>query len=291
MVNKVVFFNLYHNGDIHISRGLVHKIAKVCEERGITCEYFHNNDPGLLADIPNLIHTKQSYGISDPGTQSYINKNIAFINTWYCGTNNMYNTYGLTFECLYYSFVENAKIIDIDITKFDVHELFPRIDYSAFHISHAYEWMSNDTGKKVFISNGLVRSGQATNFPFAGIVNTLSNERSDVKFIVSEEDVDIIKRPNVFFTRDIIQKNGFDLNENAFIADNCDLIVGRMSGAFSFAMNHVNYFENKKKFIAITNLEHRYVSWVDIIKPTATFDVFNYNIPDPVTNVIRERLP
>ena len=40
--------------------------------------------------------------------------------------------------------------------------------------------------------------------------------------------------------QDLIDKNGNDLNENAFISEHCDLIIGRASGPFAFSQTQNN---------------------------------------------------
>ena len=289
MINKVVFFNFYHNGDIHVSRNFVRKISEICQQRGISCEYFHPNDPGLLADIPYIKHTTNRYGLNDK-TQSKICGNVCFINTWYAGTGNIYKNLGITFECIYDSFMQNAKLIDIDLSKFDVIDLFPNINYKLYDIAKAQSWIDNHIKTKVFICNGDSLSGQAINFSFSEIINEVSNRRQDIDFIISHND-DKVSGSNVFFTRDIIQKHGFDLNENTFLASHCPLIIGRMTGVYTFATNRDNYFDNPKTFLAFVQMPMKSIVWIDKIAPKAKIIGYDKTNANDVINIINENLP
>ena len=60
--------------------------------------------------------------------------------------------------------------------------------------------------------------------------------------------------PNVVWSSDIIQKNGCDLNENAFISEHCDTIIGRPTGALSFSATQNNLFQRSCKILYFTNL-------------------------------------
>jgi hypothetical protein len=133
----------------------------------------------------------------------------------------------------------------------NVSDFFPRIDYSKFYIDKAKNWLEKNQGKKVLVSNGYCTSGQASNFPLTPIINKLAIDNTGVIFILTNNNDGRIEAPNVIHSSDIIQKNAPDLNENAFISSQCDLIIGRYSGAFSFAMNYNNMFERNVKFLCL----------------------------------------
>lgn len=290
-IMKVVFFNFYHNGDIHVSRGLVREIAKHCQAKGIPCEYYHPNTPGILADIPYVKHTTNGYGLN-PGYRSALVGDTLFINTWYCGKNEIYQAYGITFDCLYLSFKESAKLLDLDLGAIPGIDLFPNIDYNYFQIGKAKEWLDVHHRPRVLISNGHVLSGQATNFSFATIVNQLAKSHDHIDFLISNADGGIVQAPNVFLTSNIIQSGGFDLNENSYLASHCSAIIGRCSGAYSFSITKENYWDNPKTFVAFTNLSMGAAIWTKQFTPPPNAKIVVHDVSDDsAIGLIAEHLP
>lgn len=290
MINKVVFFNLCHNGDIHVSRGLVKETAKICEQKRIPCEYYHINDPGLLADIPYVKYSGQNCGLPID-YKSSVRDDVLFINTWYCSDPENYKKYSLSFDTLYYNFKDALKFIDINLDTISVIDLFPNINFEYFYIEKAKQWLSEHNRQRVFFSNGNVLSGQAHNFSFSEIIRQLAKEYDYIDFLVSNKDANY-DQPNIYATADIIQKSGFDLNENAYLAGQCSLIVGRCSGAYSFALNSECYWENPKTFLAFTNLDPKEVLWTNKLTPPVKANVIVHNVFDHrVINIIKENLP
>lgn len=290
-IMKVVFFNFYHNGDIHVSRSLVREIAKVCQANGTPCEYYHPNNPRILADIPYVKHTTNGYGLH-PGYRSALVGDTLFINTWYCGKNEIYQAYGITFDCLYLSFKEPARIIGLDLDSIPGIDLFPSIDFNYFHIDKAKEWLATHQRPRVLISNGHVLSGQSTNFSFATIINELAKIHDHVDFLISNADAGIAQAPNVFFTSEIIQNGGFDLNENSYLANHCSAIIGRCSGVYSFAMTRENYWDSPKTFVAFTSLSIGATVWTKQFTPPPNAKVVVHNVFDnSAIGLIAEHLP
>ena len=76
-MKKIIFFNHYHNGDIHYSREFVKDIIK--KTNSTECYYYHFNKPNLLKDI-NIKHNIPQY-LDKQKQIIKISDNI-FINTW-----------------------------------------------------------------------------------------------------------------------------------------------------------------------------------------------------------------
>jgi hypothetical protein len=291
MINKVSFMNLCHNGDLHISRGFVREIAKICESRGIPCDYYHINDPCLLSDIPYVKYAGRNCGLPQ-NYKSAPRGDILFINTWYCSDPINYQKYSMTFDTLYYNFKDAVKFLDINLDDIPILNLFPSIDFTYFDIDKIKDWFNNHTNRRVFVSNGNALSGQSYNFPFSVILNKLAANNPNIDFLITSSETGI-QGSNIYLTSNIILKNGCDLNENAYIAANCDLIIGRCSGPYSFAMTKETYFDNPKIFLAFTTLPRKEVVWTDTLTPPvqATFYVFDTTNDNMVMNAITEYLP
>jgi hypothetical protein len=269
--NKIVFFNYYHSGDIHVSRSFI----KFISEFGYPCEYWHKNDASLLSDtnvkyIPlktNRFERNFSHGIVN-GT--------LYINTWYNSALPYLDEYKLTFDCLYYYFVDVIKrYFKIDIAIYNPWMFFPEIDYSKFQIYNVDKFFTSvKNGKRIFISNGMVASGQSTNFDFNQIINKISVKYPKYLFFISNKSASIIKYDNIFFTKDIINIQGSDLNENSYISTKCDIIIGRHSGSYTYSITRDNYNRNTKYI----NFSIEIASWIYKLPLKYSADIIGYDI-------------
>lgn len=254
-MKKVTFFNHFHNGDIHISRGIVKRIMEKVSQIDPDTEfsYAHSNDLNLISDVPNLRSERLNGGMIDQFANLVNINGSTYISTWYAQQRHKYmNVYGMTIDCLYAAFDDTCKnhwgfsLSDISTNPYD---FYPTIDYSKFEITNAQTWLHNYPQKKIFVSNGNSLSGQAVNFPMAPIIEGVARRNPEKIFILSNRDSNI-NLPNVFYSADIIKKSaGSDLNENSFLTLHCDVIIGRASGAFSFAWTQQNMFDRKAKFV------------------------------------------
>jgi len=60
---ELIFYNNYHNGDIHLSRNFVKDIIKKTNYDKYS--YIHNNSSTILKDINNLTYIKASKELYD----------------------------------------------------------------------------------------------------------------------------------------------------------------------------------------------------------------------------------
>jgi hypothetical protein len=260
MPKKVVFFNHFHNGDIHVSRGLVRQVISKVRQIDPSTQFFyaHRNSGVLLQDIPGLVFDGRAMSnISSEHVSTFSVGDTTYFNTWYAQQNFQYmNRYGLTFDALYSAFDNNCKSIwgfSLDSISSDPSVFFPSIDYNAFHIGRVKNWLAANPSKKIFISNGAILSDQAHQFALTPIIDAIAKKHADKIFILSNHD----GHPgssNIVHSSDIIRCPGNDLNENSFIASHCDVIIGRASGAFSFSITQQNLFQRDVKFLAFCNL-------------------------------------
>jgi hypothetical protein len=293
MIKKVVFFNFYHNGDLHVSRSLVSEVAKQCYQKDIVCEYFHQNNPDILIDVPYVKYTANNYGLHNI-TQSYVKDDTLYLNTWYGSNKDIFNGTGVSFDTLYRNFLEVTKPLDIKFDQVDPIEMFPSISYEKYEIEHARRWLENRTNrKKVFISNGQVLSGQFPNFAFSPVIKRLSTKYPDIDFLISNNENHLPNLPNVYMTKNIINKNGVDLNENSYLASHCDVIVGRFSGTYTFAMTRQNYWNPNKTFVVFTIPTVDSWIWTYKFTPVPTAKIVHYGFTDEseITNSIIKNLP
>jgi hypothetical protein len=272
MYKKVVFFNYYHNGDIHLSRGLLHQIINKVHQTNPEVEFYyaHRNSPDLLADInlkfdPNGLNVIRNdhAGIVAAG-------DIVYINTWYAQQQFRYmNVHGISLDTLYLVFNDACKQVwgfSLEDVSQDPGVFFPWIDYSKYQIGNAKNWLSSHTGKKIFVSNGDTLSGQAHNFDLTSLALNVAKNHPDKTFILSNKTGSALPS-NAFWSPDIIQRAGCDLNENGFLTEHCDVIVGRSSGSFTFAQTQENYLKRQCKILNLSNLIPKKLGyyWLDTL--------------------------
>ena len=199
---EIIFFNFWHNGDLHLSRGIVRKIME--KVKGTSFTYSHKCAPNVLEDIPNLKYDSKPISLlrNPHDNLMRINDSI-YINTWYGQQNQKYvNQYGTTFDCLYSAFDDTCKNIWgfslADISK-DVREFFPIIDYSKYNLDKTKLWLNNHPGHKILVENGLALSNQSNNFPMEPIIVRLANKYRNKIFILTNK-INMDKPENVFFS-------------------------------------------------------------------------------------------
>lgn len=303
MSKRIVFFNYYHNGDIHVSRGFIRQIIdKVLSiDPSTQFVYSHVNDPCLLSDITNLgFDSKLLRNVSDHDNLITIGNDI-YINTWYAQQRYKFmNTYGITFDCLYAAFNDTCKLLwgfSLEDISNDPSTFFPTIEYNNFQINECKNWLNNHSSKKVFISNGQALSGQSHNFAISPLINNLAIKHTDIIFILSNVEEYKTTLPNIFYSKDIIKKNAFDLNENAYLSEHCDIIMGRANGPFAFSETQKNLFKRKCNFLCFTNLIPKKEGqfWLadlmqDKIKYSCTFAATNESNTNIIQNIIENHL-
>lgn len=260
MYKKVTFFNMFHNGDIHVSRNIVREIITKLKQINpeLTFTYTHKNAPDLLADIPELIYDRGALAyIKSEHHNLFEGGDALFVNTWYAQQNFRYmNKYGITLDSLYMGLSDSCKSawgFSLDDISTDPSIFFPSINYSAFDIQHAKLWLDSHPEKKIFVCNGYALSGQSHNFPITPIIIELAKQHTDKTFILTNKE-GTNSLPNVYWSSDIIKKNSCDLNENAYISEYCDVIIGRATGTFAFASTATNMLKRNCKMLCFTNL-------------------------------------
>jgi hypothetical protein len=286
--NKVILFNLWHNGDLHCGRSFVNYTYNYVKSLGLECEHYQNVPLNLYKDLG--IPCKTPINV-EHRTPCFIKDNILYLNTWFAIDMTIYNKYGVSFDTLYEHFTNIFKVyFDKDISTEDLWTFFPEIDYNKFNIENAKKFLNtNKDRKKIFISNGTVHSAQSINFSFSDIINSLANKYPEYLFLLSNEDSYIKNSENIHFTKNIINSNECDLNENSYLSTECDIIIGRHSSPYMFAITKYNYNRNVKfidfcireNFYWIVNLPMTYKATIigsREMNPMLIFKIIGNNI-------------
>lgn len=259
-MKRIVFFNYYGNGDIHLSRGFVRQIMQKVRQQDANIQFAfgHKKDPKLLSDIEGLDFDPNALSILNNPAANLVNiGDTTYINTWYGQQNYKYiGIYGTTIDCLYAALDDSCKTLwnfSLEDISTDLTTFFPIIDYSKYQIEQASNWLHGNTATKILVENGNCTSSQADNFPIAYPIVNLANKHKDKIFILTQEE-NISLPSNIAFSSHIIHKRGIsDLNEVSFLSTHCDMIIGRASGVFSFTINQDNLFRRQIKFLCFSN--------------------------------------
>jgi hypothetical protein len=249
-IEKIIFYNYYNLGDLHVSRSLVRYIVENIPVKEYN--YYHRYTPKILQDIPKLKHI--GYNFSD----DYRYKGWFFINDrLYCNT--WYNAFyeqefkGCTIQTLFNIFKRGLKeTIDFDLLGEPI-DYLPSIDFNYFNLSSITSWLSCDQREKVLISNCDVLSGQSENFDLNPIINYISDVFPGVVFLITNIMGEKINKQNVYYVQDIIKVDDIDLNEISFLSKFCDIIIGRNSGPHTFCMTKENFHDSLKTFMCFSH--------------------------------------
>ncbi len=253
MYKTLTWFNEYGAGDVFESREFIKEWAnKVPAE---SYRYAHGKNKRILADMPWLEQIDFDKSIMD-SMKDVIDdgQGNLYINTW-IGRDGQYVLPGI--GCV----VEQIHRMHNDIMrKYGVGQLdfspvhyIPRINYSYYKRDTIHEFLKNNKKDRILISNGPVQSNQAFNFDFTESIYDLVSKYSEKVFITTVKLAE--EKPNLFYTGDIIESPGFDLNEISYLSKFCNTIIGRNSGPHVFSQVIDNWMDERKKLISFTYME------------------------------------
>ena len=270
-MKNILFFNDWHNGDIHMSRNYIKDLMNIFGENKYYS--FHVNNPEILIDIPKLEHTDVKDGF-DLIINTWVNQHKNIIGFHGCNFLHYYNTMKITYTNL--GIVDQIKDIEFYI---------PCIDYTKINTQNCIKYLSYKR-KFILICNNDVHSSQADNFDMSSLVNTAADVFFEYDILVTNFNSNIVKKENIFFCSDITKKpNGFDLNEISYLSTFSSLIIGRSSGPYSFSIVQENYKRNIP-YICITHKQ--YDSWYTNNNSNIIW-LNSYNVENLI-NLIKENL-
>lgn len=256
MNKKIKLFNYYHNGDIFYSRMLVQLLLR----NNYEIEYYHNLSAPLLNDYDNLTEIK---GIPNEWVHTLDIKDSypdGILNTWIAqGDSRFFNQPPYPFACCYENHFSIAKEINklLNLDLGDDEIILPKITFDKLDnyqiIKTKMEEFKEKYEKIILISNGNVHSGQADNFDFTSIIDSLSNLFPKYLFITTQKIN--THQQNIIDSFDITGAYP-DLTYIGFISTYCDVIVGRNSGPYCYTMIENNIMDENKIYICFCTNEY-----------------------------------
>lgn len=248
MLDKILFYNFWHFGDIHVSRSLVKFIVNNIPAKEY--QYHHYNGPKILQDIPKLNYQLLTFSEDFKWKGWWRENEILYCNTWY----NAYQQQefkGCTIQTLFNIFKRGLKeTINYDLPENPI-DYLPEIDNSYYPFKQPFDVLENI----VLISNCDVLSGQSNNFDFNPIINYIANKFPSLKFVITNKNGNGILLSNVYYFQDIVKVSGCDLNEISLFSKNIPIIVGRNSGPHTFCFTKENLMNKDKVFVCFSHEE------------------------------------
>lgn len=240
MLESLVFYNWYGNGDLFNSREFVKELmGKIEAKNYIYCHAKHKN---VFQDISELGHGKIDENCSNARAFSLVDNSL-YINTW-IGRDGRYVLPGIgcTIANNLRMYNDILKAIGLDV-RLDqpLVNYIPEINFGKLpRCKKVYEF--TEIGLRydgvVLWCTGNVQSSQSDNFSFWPAVEVITEEFPNYVFIVTEEPPQelYLNRRNIYYTGDILgTDDGFDLNDIAHLATYAGTIIGRPAGPFVFA--------------------------------------------------------
>lgn len=285
MKSGIVFYNPYHNGDLFHSKAFVQDIMSQIQTE---FHYAHNKDKKVLGDI-DIGYAKCSL---DHKTKFYDTDSYLVVNTWVGSYDDVIKPFqcNLMYNYKMYEKIYNklSEVFGVNMQLKPITEYISSIDYSKFDCTKIDKFISDhQDAKKILFSNGPGLSSQCTyNGNFSEIIEELASNHKDVIFVATQRFN--THQSNVYFTDDIIQTQGCDLNEIGYLSKFCDAIIGRCSGPFCFTNNKENVMNNTKTFICLTDhLTECFLYGIDLKSNYIFHKYINY---ETVKKVIHDKL-
>jgi hypothetical protein len=252
MIETLHFYNHFHNGDVHYSRGFVRRLMALVPAKRYV--YAHNNPADLLADIPHLEHLR----LTDEDTRrsfDMTSKRLR-INTWIGQQDGRFLPgTGVSFRSNYRMYSELCDWMGIERLRPD--ECLPSIDFSRIPTDEIeLFWTSHQNRPMILVSDGPVLSGQSDNFDFQPLILAIAARFPKILFLCTHGR---LNASNILHSSDITRTAGCDLNQIGLLATRCSMVIGRASGPFCFAQTRDTLNDPRKTFVVFS---HSYATGV-----------------------------
>lgn len=272
-MKPILFYNLWHNGDVFSGRGYIKTIINSLPETKFG--YYHKNNPKVVMD---LVTTKFKPDLTKWQVEQlnfrkiYETEQTIYINTWvgtyfhqhasrmqdfpnvivnlpdegHANYLSLHKIYTFITNYLNHNHKCNIQLSDNPL------DYVPTIDWSTqYDIEPANDFIHRNNQKTMHLfCNGKVRSSQSAIGDMSNIIQALAQQHTNDIFICTEKFETYIQ--NIFFTNDIFSIPN-DLNEIAYLSTFCNTIVGKNSGPFMFTHIKDNIYNKTKVFVAFSN--------------------------------------
>lgn len=282
--DRIVFFNHWHRGDLHVSKEFVKEIIarvpaksvvyfvwKECSSKSIPdidCDIVpvleNGGDSISVAETVAKVSVGRQfklvkvmnpdmYGVQlndlDMSKGVYVKGNDLYINTWFCSCSSKYYK-GCTLQTLYdYFRTELKAVIGYDLL-FPIFHYIPQIDCyrPSFQVIRDF----CDGKKLVLVCDCEPKSGQGINPDWNLLLDPVMRSNPNVMFISTNRFLER-KLTNLVYFDEIYLDEECDLLEVSFIGTFCRAIIGQCSGPHTFCYTKEIMYNKDTNFICLVN--------------------------------------
>lgn len=265
-MQKIRFFNHFHNGDCFIGKGWVNLIMQSFTLKKFQFEYYHNRTLDIIKDLNIPMYSVNELDINHRYLERiFVIDDIIYINTW-CGCfqgdlfpYGSHSNFRIQYEMYLYYIKKLNEILNISLIPWpDVYCIIPYINYMHFDTSKIQNFINNEAKEyeSIFLfCNGEVQSGQSSAGNFGPTIDALSDEYKNILFVCTEKLS--LRKKNIYYIDEISPRNPGEsnLNQIAYLAkyNKCKLIIGKNSGPSTFCMNVGILADKNKTLITFAN--------------------------------------
>jgi hypothetical protein len=288
MINKVVFFNTWHFGDLHSNKEYVRQFMEEFQKHGIEVCYA-TAVAGRAVNLPVTIQSVYDYPnlTSNPVTYFDPSSGIMYINTWIghyliMNSHNFYSQKEMWKEISTRVIGGSDGLINVQIRE-DAMSYVSQIDVNLI------ENIVIPDGSKVLFCNDIPISGQSHNGDWSCAVNRLASDFPTVTFICT--NTFHTELSNVIFTNSLTNREQIicDLPEIGYISEACDIIITNSSGPGTFSMTKNNFINPNKTIIAFVIGEGN-TFWNGIEGVRADASWHNVFDDESVYNIVKDKI-
>ena len=262
-LDRLVFYNAHHFGDLHVSQELVKAI--ITRVRAESYEYFHIGvGRDILWGLPEVEHKSLSgLPINIQESRRPIifteDKRTAYVNTWYGASPSFIGIASCTLKTLYNLFLAIAFELDVQL---------PPLGSWAIPASPSVVFNGYDRAL-VLIANCMPMSEQATEIDLHAIVDDLVRECPRAIFMFTNPPPVGPRHSGALYVDEMFGTEE-NLRECVVVADHADVIVGQSSGPYTFALNKRNLLDSNKTFICFCKAK-RVAHWAGKLEECKTY--------------------
>lgn len=270
-MKNILFYNLWHNGDVFSGRGYIKSIIDSLPD--VKFGYYHKCNKKIVSDLTRMTFQPDltKWQVEQLNFRKIVETDkTIYINTWvgtyfyqngermqdfqdvivnlqgeghanYLSLHKMYS-----FIITYLNDNHNANIA------LDMYPLsyVPSINWKHYESQKVEDFVKATPQTKHLVCNGIVRSMQSSIGNMQEVINVLAKQHPQDVFICTEK-FDTTFR-NILFTDDIFKLDN-DINEIAYLSTYCNTIIGKNSGPFMFTHVSQNIYNKKMTFVAFSH--------------------------------------
>jgi len=288
MIDKVVFFNTWHFGDLHSNKEYVRQFVEEFQKHNIEICYATAVSTRAV-NLPIAAHSIYDYPylLGNPVSYFDASSRTMYINTWIghylvMNSHNFSTQKDMWKDISYRVLMGSDGLINIQIRD-DVISYVSQIDVDLL------EKIKIPEGTKILLCNDIPISGQSHNGNWKTAINKLADEFKDIKFICTNTFNTSLN--NVIFTNDLTNRELIicDLPEIGYLSESCNFIITNSSGPGTFSMTRNNFNDPKKTIIAFVIGEGN-TFWNGVENISADVSWYNVFDDESVYNIIKDKI-